>query len=120
MAVLQTERRLLPIDEICQIAIERSLIKSPSNNTAANMKATLNNDMRRKGEASVLTRPYRGLFGLKEWVKAGFDAPGPDGRPISEKEEEEKEEEEKKKRLRVLSSTTDDEEVTGGKRCRLS
>ena len=84
------------------------------------MRSALYDDMRRKGEASVFTRPYEGLFGLKEWVKAGFDAPGPDGRPISEKEEEEKEEEEKKKRLRVLSSTTDDEEVTGGKRCRLS
>ena len=57
------------------------------------MRSALNNDMR-KGEASVFTRRSRGLFGLKEWDEAGFDAPGPDGRPISEKEEEEKEEEE--------------------------
>ena len=115
MKVLQTERRPLRIDEICRIAIERSLIKSPSKYTAANMRSALSTDMRRNG---VFTRPSRGLFGLKEWDEAGFDAPGPDGRPMSEKEEEEEEEEKKKKRLHVLSSTTDDEEVTGGKRPR--
>ena len=65
VAVLQTERRLLPTGEICRIAIQRSLIKCQGKTPEATMASALYTDVKRKGEASVFTRPYEGLFGLK-------------------------------------------------------